>query len=75
MQLLLDKVIKWKLFEGFAPDVCEGGAHEVVDERPDHREAGLPRRVDDAVQHTLCIQKEGLTYLTTTVKYRVYKFL
>lgn len=71
-RLGFDKVIKWKAFEGVAPDIREGGADEVVDERSDHSEAGLPRRVDDAVQHTLC-RKQDNTFpcirgLGTTLK-------
>lgn len=36
-----------------APDVGEGRADQVVDERPDDREPWLPRHIDKAVQHAL----------------------
>lgn len=60
IQLVLQKVIDREVLEGRGPDVGEGRADQVVDERPDHGEARLPRRVDQPVQHALYRETTGI---------------
>lgn len=48
---ILYEGINRKVPEGFAPDVREGGANQVVYQRPYDREARLPGQVYHAVEH------------------------
>lgn len=62
--LFCDEWLNWEVSKGFAPDVRKGRADEVVDQRPYHREAWLPRSVYYAVQDLLWIKKNWLLIST-----------